>query len=108
MEEWKKSRAMEINLRLTQHCIETGARMEFERLVRQYFNKSTSESKIAVLEERLEMLKIFLERADFKSLRSRYPVLNGDHDTKVTLKFYPKEDRVTILSEGKDVCSIKL
>ena len=99
---------MEINLHLTQHCIETGARMEFERLVRQYFNKSTSEVKIAVLEERLEMLKIFLERADFKSLRSRHPVLNGDHDTTATLNFHPENERVTILSEGRDVCSIEL
>lgn len=49
------------------HCIETTAREEFWNLVNQYM-KSGQEDK--ELEDKIELLRVFLESADFKKLRS--------------------------------------
>jgi len=50
------------------HCIETVARREYENLVRSYLqaNKGDSES-----EEKIELLRGFLESADFRELRKQ-------------------------------------
>jgi hypothetical protein len=50
------------------HCIETTAREEFWNSVNQYMESGQKDKK---LEEKIELLKAFLESADFKKLRSR-------------------------------------
>lgn len=50
------------------HCIETTAREEFWTSVNQYMK---SEQKDKKLEEKIELLKAFMESADFKKLRSQ-------------------------------------
>jgi hypothetical protein len=50
------------------HCIETTARGEFWNSVNQYMESGQEDKK---LEERIELLKAFLESADFKKLRSQ-------------------------------------
>ena len=60
------------------HCIETTAREEFWNSVNQYMESGQEDKKI---EERIELLKAFLESTDFKQLRSqseRY-LLEGRH-----------------------------
>jgi len=49
------------------HCIETTAREEFWNLVNQYMEGGQEDTK---LEDRIELLKAFLESVDFKKLRS--------------------------------------
>jgi len=50
------------------HCIETTAKEEFWNSVNQYMESGQEDKK---LEDRIELLKAFLESADFKKLRSQ-------------------------------------
>jgi hypothetical protein len=50
------------------HCIETTAREEFWNSVNQYMESGREDKK---LEEKIELLKAFLESMDFKKLRSQ-------------------------------------
>jgi hypothetical protein len=50
------------------HCIETTAREEFWNSANQYMKSGQKDKK---LEERIELLKAFLESADFGKLRSQ-------------------------------------
>lgn len=50
------------------HCIETTAREEFWNSVNQYMKGGQKDKK---LEERIQLLKSFLESVDFKKLRSQ-------------------------------------
>jgi hypothetical protein len=50
------------------HCIETTAREEFWNSVNQYMEGEQEDKK---LEEKIELLKAFLESMDFKKLRSQ-------------------------------------
>ena len=50
------------------HCIETAAREEFWNSVNQYMESGQEDKK---LEEKIELLKAFLESVDFKKLRSQ-------------------------------------
>jgi hypothetical protein len=50
------------------HCIETTAREEFWNSVNQYMGSGHKDKK---LEEKIELLKAFLESTDFRKLRSQ-------------------------------------
>ena len=50
------------------HCIETKTREEFWNSVNQYMEGRQEDKK---LEEKIELLKAFLESMDFKKLRSQ-------------------------------------
>ena len=72
------------------HCIETTAREEFWNSVNQYMKSGREDKK---LEEKIELLKAFLESMAFKKLRSqseRYLV----EGKKVKFVICWKEDRL--------------
>jgi len=48
------------------HCIETQAKREYGNAMKKLL---TAEGSSEALEERLELLRLFLEEADFKNLR---------------------------------------
>jgi predicted ArsR family transcriptional regulator len=50
------------------HCIETVARKEYENLARTYLQADKGDSE---LEEKIELLRSFLESADFRKLRKQ-------------------------------------
>ena len=50
------------------HCIETVARKEYENLARSYFQAGKGDSELG---EKIELLRSFLESADFKKLRQQ-------------------------------------
>jgi hypothetical protein len=50
-----------------EHCVESAAREEFWRLVNRYLEERGGDSK---LQERIELLRAFLESTDFGRLRS--------------------------------------
>jgi hypothetical protein len=50
------------------HCIETVARREYESLVRSYLRSDKGDSES---EEKIELLRSFLESADFRELRNQ-------------------------------------
>jgi len=53
------------------HCIETVARKEYENLARSYLQAGKGDSELG---ERIELLRSFLESADFKKLRQQSEV----------------------------------
>jgi hypothetical protein len=72
------------------HCIESAAREEFWKLVDEY---TESGGRQRELEERIELLKTFLESMDFKKLRSQSEkYLTEGH--KVKFVICRKKDRV--------------
>ena len=75
----------DITFDLTNHCIETAAKKNYERLIRRYLKKETLPEEKAGIEDRMEILKYFLEHADFPRLRSRYPLLSGNHSHQVVI-----------------------
>jgi hypothetical protein len=50
------------------HCIETVARKEYENLARRYLQAGEGDSELG---ERIELLRSFLESADFRKLRKQ-------------------------------------
>ena len=50
------------------HCIETVARKEFEKLARGYLQDDKTDSDF---EDKVELLRSFLESADFRKLRKQ-------------------------------------
>lgn len=74
---------MKIPLNLSKHCIETEAKRIYEESLAQYFK--ATDSKRAELEEIIEGLKNFLERTDFKHLRSLHPSLAGAEGGRAVL-----------------------
>lgn len=50
------------------HCVETAAREEFWNSVNQYMERGGQHKE---LEERIELLKAFLESTDFRKLRGQ-------------------------------------
>lgn len=48
------------------HCVETVAKREYQNLVRSYFQAGKGDTEF---EEKVELLRNFLESADFRKLR---------------------------------------
>jgi hypothetical protein len=53
------------------NCIETVARKEYENLVRSYLQAGESDSEF---EDKVELIRAFLESADFRKLRQQSEV----------------------------------
>jgi hypothetical protein len=68
---------MEIQFEITSHCIQTEARKRYEQFISTYFKQAASDNDTDALEGQIEALRYFLEHADFRYLRSTYPILNG-------------------------------
>jgi len=70
-------------------CIETAAKREYWRSVDKYLKAKTEDKD---LEERIELLKSFLETADFTALRSRSEkyIIEGK---KVTFTVFIKDGK---------------
>ena len=68
------AKSCEIRLSLSGHCVETAARNEFKRLMDGYF-AGTGES--GGIEERLALLREFIETSDFQALRASDERLSG-------------------------------
>jgi len=72
----------EARLRLVGHCVETAAKMEFKRLMDAAFEET---GDTADLEARIELIRAFLEEADFPALRSSDPRLAGEVEAEVNI-----------------------
>ena len=94
---------MDIELKLTHHCIQTAAKMTYERLLNRYFDADVAEKDRAQIENEIEVLKHFLEHADFATLRSRYTELSGGKDHSVILQAAGALDQMKIISTGKEI-----
>lgn len=78
-----------------EHCIETTAKMEFNRLAGHYLDLGREDTEIEI---KLQLLRDFLETADFPSLRqeSSFYLIVGE-----TVKFIitDKDDALTYRME---------
>ena len=70
------------------HCIETVAKMEHADVLKQLLAPGQADNE---LQEKLELLRLFLETADFKKLRSESErlIMEGE---KVRFVVYLKDD----------------
>ena len=71
------------------HCIETVARKEYEDLARSYLQAGKGDSELG---EKIELLRRFLESADFRKLRKQSEgyLLKGQ---KVKFILYPEHGK---------------
>ena len=78
-----------------EHCIESTAKLEFNRLAGQYLDLGAEDSS---LEARMELLRDFLETADFPTLRqeSNFYLIVGE---KVRFIISDKDDALTCRME---------
>ena len=76
---------MKILLRLTNYCIETATKKEYDRLICTYSAGRCSEKEKAVIEKQLDAVTFFLKQADFFRLRTMYLALSGYQKASVTL-----------------------
>jgi len=81
-----------ITLHLDGHCIETGAKNEFKRLMDLFFDGGDNDSAI---EEKIAFLRDFIETADFKKLRAGDERLSGG--TKITVEISRMRDTFKII-----------
>ena len=51
---------MEISLNLKNHCIETEIKKQYERLIKQCFNKSVPDDHKSIIETQIEALQLYL------------------------------------------------
>ena len=73
-----------INLVLGEHCIETESKNEFKRLMDQYFDLDEGVDG-SDLEEKIELLRRFIEESDFLFLRGRDERLSGELSSNVVI-----------------------
>jgi len=79
-------------------CIETLSKKEYERTLDFLLKKGSVDEELG---ERLEVLRLFLESADFGHLRSQYEGYLTE-GKKVTFLIYPEEGKVSykLIVEG--------
>jgi hypothetical protein len=72
-------------------CIETVSKKEYERTLNLLLNEGSVDEKLG---ERLEVLRLFLESADFGHLRSQYEEYLAE-GREVTFLIYPEEGKAS-------------
>ncbi|NWF94457.1 MAG: hypothetical protein HXY46_16300 [Syntrophaceae bacterium] len=70
-------------------CVETLSKKEYERTLRLLLKRGPADERLA---ERLEILRLFLESADFASIRSQYEGYLTE-GKQVTLLIFTEEGR---------------
>jgi hypothetical protein len=76
-----------VKIHIKNHCIETEARNEYSRLMDSYFSTDDVEGE---LDERIELLRDFLEKSDFPKLRSSDGRLSGERESDVVITRSPQ------------------
>jgi hypothetical protein len=72
-----------VKLHIKNHCIETEARNEYRRLMEIYFSTDDLEGE---LDDKIELLRDFLENSDFPKLRASDARLSGEQKSYVLVK----------------------
>lgn len=73
---------LRVTLHLEGHCVETAARKEFKRLMDALFDETGDAPE---LEARIELVRAFLDTADFPALRASDERLAGDGSVTVII-----------------------
>ena len=72
-----------VKLHIKNHCIETETRNEYRRLMDIYFSTDDPHGE---LDEKIELLRDFLEKSDFTKLRASDARLSGEEESHVLIK----------------------
>jgi len=72
-----------VRMNINEHCIETEAKNEFKRLMDSYFCSNSDTDKF---EKKIELLREFIDTADFAFLRSSDQRLSGEISSAVILE----------------------
>jgi hypothetical protein len=72
-------------LHLKNHCIETAAKQERRRVLSALLELDESSERFRQLGDDLELVTSFLEKSDFRMIRSDRPELSGGCDIRVEL-----------------------
>ncbi|MBU0991013.1 MAG: hypothetical protein KJ737_00850 [Proteobacteria bacterium] len=94
---------MKILFNLKTHCVETEGKKIYEGLIRDYLKKNCTEQEKSSIEEKMELLKFFLENGDFQGLRRHYPELSGGVDKPVMLDIPKWHDDILMTIDGKRI-----
>ena len=80
---WKeKVMPVKINLNLGGHCIETEAKKKLKDLMDEYFSMDDPEGEI---DFKIDLLREFIEKSDFRKLRTGDIRLDGEKEALVVL-----------------------
>ncbi len=82
-----------VSLHIKSHCIETEARNEYGRLMDSYFSTDDLEGE---LDDKIELLRDFIENSDFPELRASDMRLSGGQESDVVIK---RNDKGAIILE---------
>lgn len=63
---------MQIELELRNHCIQTAAKRAYEKMLSRYLSRNIDDHEAVILENQIEGLMFFLQKADFQYLRSTH------------------------------------
>ena len=72
-----------INIHLKNRCIETEAKSLFKKMMDDYF---TTDDETGEFEQKIDLLRDFIENSDFKNLRASDERLSGAEEAVVMLK----------------------
>ncbi len=92
---------MEIKITLQNHCLETGVKRAYEKLIGAYFKHGRSPDERAALEKKIDALKTMIERVDFGRMRSRHPELNGEEKLSLQIQIPGNEKDFFLSYHGK-------
>jgi hypothetical protein len=73
-----------VELHTGDHCIETAAKNEFRRLMDSYFAAPPGRQEQGI-EEKLALLRDFLDTSDFPALRASDPRLSGYRESRIRI-----------------------
>ncbi|MCP3901742.1 MAG: hypothetical protein GY707_18690 [Desulfobacteraceae bacterium] len=76
---------MDIAVELRRHCIKTGVKKKYSKLINQYFSSTLSCREKKEIEAQIQALKFILENINFSRLRTIYPELSGINILSITL-----------------------
>ncbi len=88
---------MQIQLHLDGHCIETAAKLAYERMVRRCLKGGLSGAEELIFEKKMKAILFFLKNADFSCLRAAYPDLDGRKKLQVVLSISECGETIKIL-----------
>lgn len=97
---YNDTESIRIDLNLSRHCIQTEAKLIYEKWLRECLK--LPEDELDRMEENIEALRIFLETTDFGALRSAHKALAGGWEGEATLIIY-SQNRFVVEVDGEVV-----
>ena len=92
---------MNIVVVLRRHCIKTGVKRKYSKLINQYFSSKLSCQGKKEIETQIKALKFMLENINFSKLRAIYPELSGINILSITFMIPGNHNELKIAYHNK-------